>query len=191
MGVVLAGGVSTRMGEDKALVTIGGRPMSQWVADGMTAVFESTVVIGRTGTLAGLDAYPDQGNPHLGPLSGLTTALTMFGAPIVMVAVDQPLVRTETLKQLAQLAGAGHTAVCIDEIAQVTCAAYGIACREAAATQLANDGSILRMLTDAPHLRIEPDAWSAWGEDGRSWFSMDSPADIVEAEQRFRLNLLG
>lgn len=189
--MILAGGTSSRMGSDKAQVSVGGRPMATWVADAMRSVFDTPIVVGRSGSLAGLDAFPDQGDPHLGPLSGLVTALDMVQRPIVMVAVDQPLVRTETLQQLARLAAAGNTAVCIDEIAQVTCAAYDLACLGEATGQLANKGSIRRMLTLIEPLRIERETWSRWGEDGRSWYSMDSTDAIVEAEQRFRLKLLG
>lgn len=179
------------MGSDKASVEIQGKPMSQWVSDAMRAVFDTVVVVGRSEPLAGLEAIPDRFGSQLGPLSGLATALEVFESPVVLVAVDQPLIRQETLTQLAVLAAAGESAICVDAVEQVTCAAYGLSLREPAQTALRAAGSIRSMLQENHHIRIERGTWGGWGEDGRSWFSMDTPSDIVKAERRFRMNLLG
>ena len=139
---------------------------------------------------------PGSGRPrcHPGPAirrNGLHTALSAFGRPLVVVAVDQPLVRSETLLRLAGLAAEGETAICIDDRPQVTCASYTPACLEEATRQLRSGGSIQQMLRSVPWTPIRREVWSRWGEDGRSWFSMDTPDSIITAEQRFRLNLLG
>jgi len=190
MGIVLAGGASRRMGEDKATVVVGGAPMARWVTRAVTAVCTRSAVVGRTGSLEGLEAIPDHGDPRLGPLSGLVTALSTFRAPILLVGVDQPLVKQATLTELAKLAVAGETAVCFDEVEQVTCAAYQPDLLEPARSHLEGGGSIRTMLASHPHTRIEEPEWRTWGEDGRSWFSMDSQSDIVDAERRFRVSLL-
>ena len=178
------------MGSDKALVEVGGRPMAGWVADAMTG-FDQVVMVGRRRGVAGLEAIPDLQPGPAGPLSGLQTALTVFGCPVVAVAVDQPLVRSGTLDRLAERAAGNQTAVCIDERPQVTCAAYSPDCLDEATRVLRTGGSIQQMLRSVPWTRVDPDVWSSWGEDGRSWFSMDSPDAIVTAERRFRINLLG
>ena len=190
MGIVLAGGESTRMGRDKAEVLLASGTMAEIVAKSMTEVFDTTVVVGRKRCLAGLETIPDIHDAHQGPLSGLLTALTAFETSVVLVAVDQPLVRIDTLRRLGEMAANDTTALCIDELPQVTCAAYSYDCLDEAARQLEAGGSIQRMLTAVPHARIERQTWSQWGEDGRSWFSCDTPDDIVEAERRFRVDLL-
>lgn len=50
-GVIVAAGSSTRMGEPKQLLTIGGRPMLQWVVDAAEAskLDEVVVVVGPAG----------------------------------------------------------------------------------------------------------------------------------------------
>ena len=126
-----------------------------------------------------------------GPLSGLQTALSVFRCPLVVVAVDQPLVRADTLTRLAARAAGDETIVCVDERPQVTCAAYASTCLDEATRQLRTGGSIQQMLRAVPWTPIERDVWSLWGEDGRSWYSMDTPGSIIAAEQRFRTNLLG
>lgn len=190
VGVILAGGESTRMGTDKALFELHGRPMVEWVADAM-AGFDRVVAVGRRGGLAGLECVPDLHLKAAGPLSGLQTALTVFRSPLVLVAVDQPLVRAETLARLAERAAENETAICVDGRPQVTCAAYAMTCLDEANRQLRTGGSIQHMLKSVAWNRIERQVWSSWGEDGRSWFSMDTPDALIAAEQRFRLNLLG
>ncbi len=190
VGVILAGGESTRMGTDKASFELHGRPMVEWVADAMTG-FATVVVVGRRRGPAGLEAVADLHPSAAGPLSGLQTALTVWRSPVVLVAVDQPLVRSETLARLGERAAANETAICIDGRPQVTCAAYATTCLGEANRQLRTGGSIQQMLKSVPWTRVERHDWSAWGEDGRSWFSMDTPDDLIAAEQRFRLDLLG
>lgn len=190
VGVILAGGGSSRMGTDKALFELHGRPMVEWVADAMTG-FDQVVIVGRRRGLAGLEAVPDLHPRATGPLSGLQTALTVFRSPVVVVAVDQPLVCSATLTRLAERAAGNETAICVDGRPQVTCAGYATTCLDEANSQLRTGGSIQHMLKSVPWTRFERDVWSSWGEDGRSWFSMDTPDALIAAEQRFRLNLLG
>ncbi len=178
------------MGSDKAAVQVGGRPMWTWVVDALEPICSSTLIVGRADRFGDVGAVPDIEPGPLGPLSGLVTALTTTERPVLLVAVDQPLVRVDTLGHLADLGVDGQTAVCIDEIEQVTCAVYQPALAERAREELANGGSIRSLLANASYTRIERARWEAWGEDGRSWFSMDSPADIIEAERRYRLDLL-
>ena len=178
------------MGTDKARFEIRGRPMAGWVAEAMAA-FDKVVLVGRRRGLAGLDAIPDLHPRAAGPLSGLQTSLTVFRSPLVVVAVDQPLVRAETLARLAERAAGDETVVCVDGRPQVTCAAYATTCLDEANRRLRTGGSIQHMLKSVPWTPIEREVWSSWGEDGRSWFSMDTPDALIEAEQRFRMNLLG
>ena len=190
VGIILAGGKSNRMGTDKARFEIRGRPMAEWVADAMGAL-DKVVMVGRRQGLAGVEAIPDLQPGAVGPLSGLQTALSVFRCPLVVVAVDQPLVRADTITRLAERAAANETTICIDEKPQVTCAAYAPTCLDGATRELRSGGSLQHMLKSVPWTPVERNVWSSWGEDGRSWFSMDEPGAIIAAEQRFRLNLLG
>ncbi len=190
VGVILAGGRSTRMGFDKAGFELSGRPMAQWVADAMQD-FSKVVMVGRSRGVADLDAIPDLRSGPRGPLSGLQTALEVFRSPLVMVAVDQPLARPATLRRLSEFARADRTAVCIDGKPQVTCAAYSTGCLEEATRLLEVGGSLQQLLDRTPWTRLTREVWSAWGEDGRSWYSMDTPDSVLQAERRFRIDLLG
>lgn len=77
-GAVLCGGASSRMGRDKALIVLDGRPLAVRVAEALTRAGAGRVAaIGGDGAAlaaAGLDHVPD-GWPGAGPLGGVVTAL--------------------------------------------------------------------------------------------------------------------
>lgn len=175
------------MGRDKALVEIAGRPMVEWVAESVGSIVSKVVVLGRSGTLAGLRCVPDDHPARRGPLAGLATALRIAaGEPTVVIAVDQPWVRPATLRNLLEQTGPLHAVVPIAERArQVTCAVYPESWAERAAAEEAAGGSIQSLLDDMLIIPIEAPEWQTWGEDGRSWFSVDSEAAIEEGLARF------
>ena len=189
LGVILAGGGAARMGRDKALVQVSGRPMIEWMATALRSVTDHLVVLGRSGTLAGIECVPDDHPARRGPLAGLATALRIAdGAPVVLVAVDQPWIRRETLRQLLHQAGPLHAVVPIDQGArQVTCGIYPGSWAERAAAEDAADGSIQSLLDEMLLRPIGEAEWQSWGEDGRSWFSVDKDDDLEEGLARFGL----
>jgi len=188
-GTILAGGASSRMGRDKAFVPFAGRPLSEWVAAAVTAVVADVLVVGREGTLAGLRAVPDRTGAGPGPLGGLVTALAETGTGVLLVAVDQPLVAPATLRALIDLHSRDPGAAVVpveDGVPQVTCAVYPQSWAEEAGGEAAAGGSIRSLLGRLPHRVVDEDEWRGWGEDGRSWLSIDTPADLAAA-----LRLLG
>jgi molybdopterin-guanine dinucleotide biosynthesis protein A len=189
LGVILAGGSASRMGRDKALVQVSGRPMVEWVATALGSVTDHLIVLGRAGTLAGIRCVPDDHPARRGPLAGLATALRIAdGEPVLVVAVDQPWIRSETLAALLGQAGPLHAVVPIDQGArQVTCGIYPGAWAERAAAEDAADGSVQSLLDEMLLRPIEEAEWQAWGEDGRSWFSVDKDDDLEEGLSRFGL----
>ena len=177
IGVVLAGGASKRMGRDKAEVEVAGRPMISWVVDAVAAVADRLLVAGRPGGWNGHDGIADA-DGVAGPLAGLAAALAS-GQPVLLVAIDQPWLRPATL---AQLVAVGETAVPVHgETRQLTCAVY-----YPTYADLVHQAPSLQGLLDlqAP-LEITDPAWRAWGEDGRSWFSVDRPNDVEAGLKQF------
>jgi molybdopterin-guanine dinucleotide biosynthesis protein A len=187
LGVILAGGGASRMGRDKALVQIGSKPMVEWVADGMKAVTEDLVVVGRSGSLAGLQCFPDDPPARRGPLAGLATAVRLAGErPVLLVAVDQPWIRPGTLTALLEEAGPLHAVVPIARsVRQVTCAVYPNSWAERVAAEDAAGGSIQSLLDELLYRPIEEPEWRSWDEDGRSWFSVDTEEALQEGLTRF------
>src|SRR3954447_20225099 len=103
-GVVLAGGVGSRMGGAKATALLAGRPLVAWALDALRdAGFERRAIVAKRDTaLPALDVpvwiEPDEPR-H--PLAGVAYALERAGADdVVTVPVDLPLVAPEVLRAL-------------------------------------------------------------------------------------------
>lgn len=184
IGVILAGGRATRMGRDKALVTFRGKPMITHVADSLRGAGLEVLVVGRSDSIAGLATIPDAGESGQGPMAGMVTALhAAEGHAVFLAAVDQPLLRPETVSAIVNSPGdavvpiaGGHP--------QVTCAVYRPPCLAPAQAALAaGEMKLRRMLDKVAATYVTEETWSAWGEDGRSWLSLDTPAALANAEE--------
>lgn len=183
LGLILAGGASERMGSDKALVEISGSPMIDWVVKALEDVCGRVLIAGRPSGWQGRAGLADE-TAVRGPLAGLIPALQL-GEPVLLVAVDQPWVRTETLMKLAEI---GATAVPDHhDVRQVTCACYYPDLASVAREEAETGGSLQSLLDRVRPLEITEPVWHAWGEDGRSWFSVDRQEDVEIGLSRFGL----
>lgn len=185
LGVILAGGASSRMGRDKALVEVAGVPMVRRVGAALEQVVDRLCVAGRRDPIAEYEAIPDPVAGRPGPLAGLAAATKRSfrhdgpEAVTATVAVDHPFVRSETVRQLLALFE-GRAVVPVDAgVRQVTCGIYPVTWWTAARDELEAGGSLQTLLDRMPHREVGPPEWAAWGEDGRSWFSVDDEAALA------------
>ncbi len=182
IGVILAGGASRRMGRDKVEVEIDGDRMVDLVADAVGQVSTRLVVAGRSRPPPGVCAIavPDPIDGQLGPLAGLTAVMSMspVGARLVTVAVDQPWVRASTLAALLEIETDLPVVPVPDGIRQTTCAVFPADLAIAAMDELRNGGSIQSLLDRSSFHPFTEEDMERIGEDGRSWFSVDTPEQI-------------
>ena len=75
LGVVLAGGQSTRFGSDKALAELGGHTLLARAVDAMSGWCEYVVVAGRE--TAPAPTIPDWPHANMGPLGGIAAGLRL------------------------------------------------------------------------------------------------------------------
>jgi molybdopterin-guanine dinucleotide biosynthesis protein A len=75
LGVVLAGGQSTRFGSDKALAELGGRTLLARAVDTLQGFCEYVVVAGRE--MAPAPTIPDWPAAGMGPLGGIAAGLRL------------------------------------------------------------------------------------------------------------------
>lgn len=73
LGAVLAGGLSTRFGSDKALAELGGRSLIARAVDALAGLCEHVIVVGREEAPA--PTAPDWPRAGMGPLGGIAAAL--------------------------------------------------------------------------------------------------------------------
>jgi molybdenum cofactor guanylyltransferase len=103
LAVVLAGGLSRRMGRPKAVVSLGGRPLIAWPLAAAAEAGLDAVVVAKPGSeLPPLDV-PVWEEPEAPshPLTGLVAALERAGRPIVALACDMPFVTPALIARLA------------------------------------------------------------------------------------------
>lgn len=168
------------MGRDKPGIEVAGQTMLDHVlaaANGMP-----TLVVGRPHSHSPWVADPEPGGG--GPLAGLVAALDTAHGAVVLVGADQPWLRAETVRRLAQMTGIQPTTPEDDGHRQVLCARYPAECA-AAARHLLSERRGLQSLLDLGCEVVSPDQWRPWGEDGRSWFSVDTPADLAAGLDRY------
>ena len=101
-GIILAGGKSSRMGQDKGLMSYKGRPMISFVIDALTPLCDSLIIVSnnagykRFGYPVFSDLIKDKG-----PLGGLYTGLTKSTTLANLVlSCDVPEIKTDFLKEL-------------------------------------------------------------------------------------------
>ena len=114
IGVVLAGGRSTRLGQDKVRLRLpgDGRDMLARTADLLAACTDGVVISCRapdageeTLALPGIRSIPDA-EPGLGPLGGVWSALRELRQPILVLSCDLPFMDVPTLRRLIDARGA-------------------------------------------------------------------------------------
>ena len=102
--ILLAGGQSSRMGQDKGLMTFQGRPMIKHIIDTVSAVTDQIIII--TGNEEykqfGYPIYPDL-LANKGPLVGIITGLSVSESDKNwVISCDSPYVTQELLYQLME-----------------------------------------------------------------------------------------
>jgi molybdopterin-guanine dinucleotide biosynthesis protein A len=202
VGFILAGGSSTRMGSDKALVPLAGRPLIQHAIEILHSAGVSASIAGAKSDLGAFAPVVEDTLPGSGPLSGVCAALASTSARFaVILSVDAPLLPASLAAFLlrdAQITQAPVTLASVNGFAQTFPAVIARAalppllaelgagrsgCYAAfhvAATEL---GSRVRVLP------VELFAQSGHIADPRAlpasfWFlNVNTPADLVRAEQ--------
>jgi molybdopterin-guanine dinucleotide biosynthesis protein A len=103
-GVVLCGGAGTRMGRDKALIEIGGKPLIRLVAERLTECADPILLASGRPRRFGNLPYEEIADaaPGAGPISGLVAALSASPHDLLAVAaVDMPFVSAEVFRLLS------------------------------------------------------------------------------------------
>jgi molybdopterin-guanine dinucleotide biosynthesis protein A len=137
-GAVLAGGQSTRMGTDKAVLAVTGGPLAGVARDALVGAGAAEVLLvgGNRETLAPLEPlgfrFVDDRWPGQGPLGGLITALRACEHDVVVVlACDLPAVEAAAVTSVLRALGDADAAIpVVDGRLQTLVAAYRRRCVE-------------------------------------------------------------
>jgi molybdenum cofactor guanylyltransferase len=192
---VLAGGKSSRMGRDKALLELAGEPMIERTVRIAASVASHVCVAGGADRFAGrgLKVLSDE-IPNAGPLAGIATALSATSAEWnLILACDLPYLTHDWLAFLVDSARTTRLDAVVPRSAkgyEPLCAMYRRSCVVAA--QVSVDRGNLRVQDFVAELgrqgrldTVEPAAWNRFDSGGRLFKNMNEPADYEEAVRHF------
>jgi molybdopterin-guanine dinucleotide biosynthesis protein A len=125
LGFVLAGGQSTRMGRDKALLEFAGRPLVSRSLDLLQEAGIPAMIAGAASpALRSLPVFTrivEDASPGLGPLSGICAALSMISSRYaVFLPVDLPLLPPSLIVFLLRHARITGSAVTVPSVSGFT-----------------------------------------------------------------------
>lgn len=99
-GFVLAGGKSSRMGSDKALLSFRGRPMVEIALATLCTVSDKVAISGNREDLAAWGVIVPERRAGEGPAAGIEAALECSERPwVLMLPVDVPMMSAELLRK--------------------------------------------------------------------------------------------
>jgi molybdenum cofactor guanylyltransferase len=191
---IMAGGGSTRFGQDKACAALAGQPMLTRMCDLLSAVTASIYIVAPPSRyeFATAPVIPDRW-PGEGPLGGIITALlyTSEQEPHttwnLIISCDLPFLTPEFLTYLRDFAQASSAQAIVPESAQgrePLCACW----RTSSASQLQSAfESGMRRVNDALKLLnaevLDESHWKRFDSAGRLFWNMNTPADYAEAQR--------
>lgn len=186
-GAILAGGQSSRMGTNKALLDFHGQPLIARLADRFTRWFSQVVVVTNTPELYAFLGLPMVGDriPGLGPLGGLEAGLTASRFPhVFFCACDMPFVDEAFVRYLVGLAPDSDVVVPqVEGEYEPMHAVYGRSCLPAVTDLLDRRRLKLLNLYDPPRTVrtvTEPEI-RPFGDPARLFFNCNTPADLAQA----------
>jgi molybdopterin-guanine dinucleotide biosynthesis protein A len=185
-GFVLVGGQSSRMGRDKALLELDGKPLLLRATDLLAPLVTSITLLGDPAKYPafGFRILPDRW-PGAGPLGAIATALGKARAPqAVVLACDLPYLTSDWLVWLFERAIKSPADIVVPESAhglEPLCAVYRATCAGTFTEDL-NRG--VRKVTDAfvglNVDRIRRNEWRQFSPDGNLFHNLNNPEDYDE-----------
>jgi molybdenum cofactor guanylyltransferase len=106
IGAILAGGRGLRIGGEKSIVKLQGKPLICYPVEAVQAVLSRVAILAKTGTqlprLSGVAVWIEPESPRH-PLVGITQALALAGGrPVLICAGDLPFVTPELIRRLVK-----------------------------------------------------------------------------------------
>lgn len=183
--VILTGGDSRRMGQDKASLLLGERSLLQHVISIVQPLFYEIIISVRQPraeiTLPQVCDDPTQRGPLAGLVAGLQRAKTPW---VFVLACDMPFIEPAVIERLARFRD-GHQAVVpmVQGYPQPLAAFYAVSCVDSVLECLNGDGKrSLRELLDKLQVRyVSEDELQIAGSQSRSFVDLDTPQEAASA----------
>ncbi|MDP9350964.1 MAG: molybdenum cofactor guanylyltransferase [Chloroflexota bacterium] len=191
-GLLLTGGRSSRMGQNKALLSLapGGMPVVSLAVESLQTVADEILLVGSDPepyAFLGLPQVPDvfPGAGSLGGIySGLRAARNSFA---LAVACDMPFLNPTLLRYMAELPRDYDVLVPVLDEPEPMHAIYSRACLPWMEEKLeAGRYKIVSWFDRARVYCLESNVIRRYDPDLRSFFNMNTPAEWVQAQEMLR-----
>jgi len=190
-GAVLAGGKSTRMGTDKALIRTGGASLLEHIVFSLQQVVSRVMIISSN---AKHELYENDAVRYtdvvedVGPLGGIYTALHYSKSEFVFCcACDMPLISPKVISLLA-----GESSECdvvVPEVRgtlQPLCALYSKRCIEPIKDSIESDQLRISCFYDKVRIKVLDDASFEEADPyGISFTNINNPSELAIAKKHF------
>ena len=210
-GVILAGGKSRRMGENKALMRLGDDSLIGHVIRCLHNVTDELLLITNSPPEYAHLGVPMHGDilPGTGTLGGVYTGLTHASHDAVLcVACDSPFLEPKLLTYLVSVLGEydavmpetysnkdiGVTNPSYGADPQITlqtlCAAYSKRCLPIIALMLQESELRVHALQERARIKnVSPEVWREFDPEGMSFFNINTPEDFEKANAYMRMQI--
>jgi molybdopterin-guanine dinucleotide biosynthesis protein A len=184
---IMAGGKSSRMGQDKSFVLFEGRPMIETIIERVTGLGDELIIItnkpdeyAHFGLPLFSDVYPDHGS-----LGGIFTAVHYATHPhTLIVACDMPWLNRSLLKHMISLRQEADIIVPRwSEFPEPLHAIYHKVCLPPIEANLqAKRLKIIRFYDEVSVRYVEREEIKQFDDDGRSFANINTPQDLRKLE---------
>lgn len=193
LGVLLAGGRSTRYGAPKALAEVGGRTMLMHTLETLDDVVGEAVIVANEPEpylSTGRQIRPDV-RPGSGVLGGILTAVGWADErgrdAALVLACDMPFVAAPLLERLVAAGGRGSISIPASDGprgVEPLCAVYGVECAGPIARALdRGERAIISFFDDVDVRRLPLEEVRRYGDPKRLFFNVNRPEERREAER--------
>jgi len=190
--VIQAGGMSARMGEDKALKPFLGRPLIQRVIDRLTPIADELIVTTNRPAeyeFLKLRLVSDL-KPGRGALGGLYTAIASATSPLVaVVACDMPFASTIFFEGALRLMVEEEADVVIAKTDEGYEPLHALYRRETCLPAIesaidADQWKVISWFSQVKVRTLTTDEVKAFDPSGLCFWNLNTPEEFIEAEKR-------
>lgn len=186
--IILCGGRSTRMGQDKGSLPIGDESMLDRIVRIVRAIADDVIVVARRDQRVPADVrLVHDPVEDLGPLAGIAAGLAASTSDLnVVVACDMPLINPQVLKRLASLIDDHDACVAVaDGHASALCGIYrSRIAPDAQALLDSGERRVMRLLDQIQTKRVEAAAFRDLDPRLETFISVDTPEKYAAAVTR-------
>lgn len=186
--IILAGGRSSRMGEDKGALPFGDESMLDRIVRIVRSIADDVIVVARReqGVPASVTVVHDPVE-DLGPLAGIAAGLAASKTDLnIVVACDMPLIEPEVLRRLVSMIGDHDACVAVASgHASALCGVYrSRVAKDAQALLDSGERRVMRLLDRLQTKRVDAALLRDIDPDLETFISVDTREKYADAIAR-------